>query len=413
MRKSVAHIIFLILALSAATTSWTTAQNNVNDFLLSAFYDTNLNQFDSQIRYLNQGGYGVPLISKMELRFDNDKLIKSDQEYALRVKATNPFLLKYNNEVFKASKKELQTEKEIYINENLFLRYELAINYLMEKEASDISRRKLELTNQIVQILTENQQSALFDPEDYVNLKLKQIEAIKSATDTKQKSLLYSQNIHALTGSGTIDWSYFELISVKTIEKNINNIISRHIPSLESKLLIDKIEIARKEYKMEKSDFDLGFFQTKYIPYSTTKSKFGVTFGVNIPLFRPKQNKAAENKLNELALIDELDNIQKMDSLSRNLNVEYLLKLIEEHHELKEQIKVLDIENISKNMSRIQSNNPITHLEMKMGILKLEDLLLQSKKAILEQYLEFLMSYDALSAAPLINHLSENLEPLN
>lgn len=413
MIKKATYIFLLFASLIICKAPILNAQSGVNDFLLSAYDDNNLNQFDSQIKYINQGDYGVPLIKKMELRYDNDKMIKEDQEYALRLKAVNPLKLKYNNAVFNASKKQLETERQISINLNLYNRYELAMGYMIEDEASKISEKQLKLTNQIVDILTENQQSALFDPQDYVDLKLKQIEAIKKTTDTKQRNLLYTQNIASMLSTTSFDWSNFELISVQTLEKNVHLIANRQNNSLNSALLANKIDVTKKELKLDNYDLDLGFFQTKYIPYTTNKSKFGITFGVNIPLFKPKKNKVAESKLKELSLYDELDYTEKIDSINRSISTQFLLKLIDEYYELEQQVEELDIDSISKNMGKIQSNNPLTHLEMKLGVLKLEELLLKSKKAILEQYLEFLMAFDALVTPPLINHISENLEPLH
>lgn len=388
------------------------AQESLDDFILTAFEDLNLQQYESQIQFLTKRTYSLPLIDKLEARFDNDDLTREDQEYALRLKPTNPWKIRRNNALFNASKLELQAEKKILVNENLYRRYELALGYLIEKEAKIIAYAKLNIINQMATIFSENQQSVLFDPKNYVGIKLKQIDVLSTISEIKQASNFYTQHISTILQTNQFNWDNTELISVDKIESHAEDIINGQLSSSEAQLLASKVDVAKKEVRLANSDFDIGFFQTKYIPYSTSGSNFGVTFGINIPLFKSNKPKIAERKLGEIALSNELVNTQHSDSLNRAVNYQYLLQLIEQHYMLEEQIDLLDLDSIIKNLSLIQDNNPISYLELKEGILKLDELRFKSKKAVLEQYLEFLVAFDALAAQPLINHLSNQLEPL-
>ncbi|MFA5668171.1 MAG: hypothetical protein WC967_02930 [Balneolaceae bacterium] len=388
------------------------AQESLDDFILTAFEDLNLQQYESQIQFLTKRTYSLPLIDKLEARFDNDDLTKDDQEYALRLKPNNPWKVRRNNALFNASKLELQAEKKILLNENLYWRYELALGYLIEQEAQATANAKLDIINQMATILSENQQSVLFDPKSYVGIKLKQIDALSTIGEIKQASNFYTQHITTILHTTQFNWDNVELISVENVEAHALDIIKNQLSSSEALLLASQIEVAKKEIRLENSNFDIGFIQTKYQPYSTNKSNFGVSFGINIPLFKSNKNKIAEGKMAEIALSNELVSTQHSDSLNRAVNYQYLLQLIEQHKMLEEQIDLLDLDSITKNLSLIQDNNPISYLELKEGILKLDELRFKSKKAVLEQYLEFLVAFDALAAQPLINHLSNHLEPL-
>ncbi len=388
------------------------AQNTLNDFILTAFESSNLQQFDAQAQFLSKRSYGLPIIDKLEARYDNDDLTKEDQQYALRVKPTNPWKIRRNNALFNASKLELEAEKKILLNENLYWRYELALGYLIEEKAQIIANAKLDIVNQRANILAENQQSVLFDPKGYVGIKLKQIDAINAIGEVKQASNYYMQHISTILQTNLFNWDEVELISIEKVEAHAKDILNNQLSSSEAQLLASQIEVAKSELRLENSDFDIGYFQTTYAPYSTKKSNFGISFGLNIPLFKSNKDKIASIKLDEIALSTELESVQSSDSLNRAVSYQYLLQLIEQHYLLEEHIEMLDLDSTIKNLSLIEDNNPMSYLDLKEGILKLDEILFKSKQAVLEQYLEFLVAFDALAAQPLVNHLSNQLIPI-
>ena len=91
---------------------------------------------------------------------------------------------------------------------------------------------------------------------------------------------------------------------------------------------------------------------------------------------------------------------------------EYLKSLITQHEVLIERIKELDLETLSKNLSQIEDNNPLTILQLQEGLVKLKELQLKSYERVVEQYIEFLSTFNVLTQLPLTNYLTESLEPL-
>ena len=70
----------------------------------------------------------------------------------------------------------------------------------------------------------------------------------------------------------------------------------------------------------------------------------------------------------------------------------------------------MDLITLKKNLSQIENNNPLTILELEEGILKLKELELKSYRRVVEQYIEFLNTFNVLTQLPLTNYLSESLE---
>jgi hypothetical protein len=249
-------------------------------------------------------------------------------------------------------------------------------------------------------------------PKRKEEAKLDQVDALNNQEDAKISMIRSKNSIVAILQNTEFDWSSSSLISVSTIDSVSDNIISREIPSLDLDLITQQIEVARREVRLEKADFDIGFFQTEYYPFRDRNSDYGVSFGLSIPLLKSNKNQIAERKLDEIELKGELVTEQYQNSINKVTEYEYLKSLINQHNSLLVQIEQLDLDRLSENLSRIKDNNPLSLLEVQEGALKLKELELKSYKRVVEQYLEFLSTFDALTQLPLTNYLSEQLEGL-
>ncbi len=388
------------------------SQESFNDFLLTAFEDINLQQFDAQMNFLKKSNYSIPIIDRLEIRGGNNEFTKEDQQYAFRIRPSNPWKIRRNNALFNATKKELSIQKKLQFAENLQERYEIALDYLLEKELAEIREERFNIIKQRAQILGSNQQSNLFDPKDFVEAKLDQIEGLNSIEEANSSKLYLEQQIALILQTTSFNWDDEGLISVLQIQDHSTSIAQNVLPSTELELIAQQVEVAKHEVRVEKADFNIGFFQTEYFPFRDKNSDYGISVGLTIPLFKPNKNKIAERKLDEIELQNEYFTQQYTDSVNRILNFQYLQQMIAQHQMLEKQIDELDLDSAIDNINRIEDNNPLSLLDLKEGILKLEEVRLKSSKNILEQYLEFLKAFDALGSLPLINHLSSSLAPL-
>lgn len=388
------------------------AQSSVSDFILTAFEDINTQGYDESLKFLSPRNYRLPIVEDLELRFGNNEFTHQDQQYALRFRPGNPWRIRRNNALFNATRKELTIRKKLQYKENLEDRYELASEYLIESQLFEINQKHYSIIAKGVEILGTNMESSLFDAKDYVDAKLDQVDALSKQEDARISMMRFEKEIIAILQQPEFDWSSSPMISVSTIDNLADNIISNTVSSLELDLITQRIDVAKKELRLEKADFNLGFIQTEYFPYRNKSSDYGVSFGVSIPLFKSNKNQIAERRLDEIELKNDLNVEQYQDSVQRIIEYEYLKNLITQHQILIDNIAQLDLDKLSKNLSQIEDNNPLTLLKLQEGSLKLKELQAKSYKRIIDQYLEFLSRFNALSQLPLTNYLSENLDRL-
>ena len=388
------------------------AQNSVSDFLLTAFEDINTQGYDKSINFLSPKNYRLPVIEDLEFRFGNDELTLEDQQYAFRFRPGNPWKIRRNNALFNATKKELSIRKQLQYQENLEDRYILVADYLLQIQLKDIEEKKYSLIKKRVDIYSTNMESALFDAKDFVEAKLDQIDAISGQEDLNASLSQTKREITSILQQSDINWDSGSLISVSSIEKVSDEVAVQSFSSLELDLIAQQIEVAKSEVKLEKADFDIGYFQTEYYPERDRNSDIGISFGISIPLIKSNKDQIAERKLDEIELNNELAFEQFQDSVKRIEEYEYLKTLIAQHKILADRIKDLDLQTLSKTLRQIRDNNPLTVLELEEGMLKLKELQLRSYKRVVDQYIEFLNTFNVLTRLPLTNYLSESLEPL-
>lgn len=152
------------------------AQTGFGSFIRSAKDDPAVSMFDLQVEYLNGKPYRLAPVQKLELRTETNQLDPSRQEYALRVAPANPWELRQNNQYFKELKSSISLEKGIVLKEVLLERYTLIIELVTYAGLRDLAQRKLELTQTSLSMLEKQQLSGYFDGEDYVDLKLEEMD---------------------------------------------------------------------------------------------------------------------------------------------------------------------------------------------------------------------------------------------
>lgn len=410
MKLCVTTFIFSIVFVSAASFS-AIAQTSVNDFLLTAFEDRNLATYDDQINFLKPKRYRLPVIDELEFRISNDELTYDDLQYAIRLNPGNPWKIRRNNALFNATKKELSLRKQLEFKDNLFDRYELLLDFIYSKDLSDLIQRELSIIEKKATIFEENFESNLFDAEDFVDVKIDQIDGIQAFDQSLLEMNENKSKINSILNNSLFDWASFDIISVSTIDSISNEIGASSFSSTELELIAQRAEVARQEVRTERADFNLGFIQSEYAPFrNNDDSEIGFSVGITIPIFRDNRPQIAERILDEIELKNELEIEQYRDSVQKILAFEQLKNLIHLHQRVVDQVEELDLEALTVNLSRSSNYDPLSVLKLERGIVKLDELILKSRQRVLEQYLEFLFIFDVTSHQPLTNYLSDRLE---
>lgn len=388
------------------------AQESVSDFLLTAFEDQSLAVFDAQTKFIHPRNFRIPIIDEIEIRIGNDERTYEDLQYALRVRPSNPWKIRRNNAFFNATKKELSIRKQVEIKENLIFRYELLTDYFYERELYNLSQSQQSIVEKKALILQQNMESNLFDARDFADAKLDQIEGIESLDKTLQQWNRTNNEISIIFGTSNFNWDLFDLIAVSTIDSLSSIIANSSLTSIELELIAQRIEVARQEVRVEKADFDIGFIQAEYLPFTDREVGLGYSVGFTIPIFNKNRSKIAERKLDEIELKNELTNEQYRDSVKRVLELEYLKNLINHHYLIESEVEKVNLKGLTNNLARIEDYDPISFLDLKVGILKLDELILKSKRRVFEQYVKFLETFDVFTTNPLTNYLSDTLEKI-
>ncbi|MTI87108.1 MAG: hypothetical protein FH748_03980 [Balneolaceae bacterium] len=393
------------------TASPVQARQTVSEFLLTAFEDRNLSQYDAQISFLRPSNYRFPVVDEVEVRMGNDELTYEDLQYALRLKPGNPWKIRRNNAFFNATKKEIDLRKKLEYKENLQRRYEVVLDYFQQKNTAALIEERLSIASKQTSIMEENFESELFDAEDYAESKINQVEDIEDLDEVLVKLNETKVEIQLILEHRPPDWEMFNLITISSIEKVVNEIVNATFDDAELELIAQQIEVARQEVRVEKADFDIGYIQLEYFPFrDIDDSEYGVSVGLTLPLFRDNKPQIAERKLDEIELKNEFTLEQYQDSVNKIKSYEHLKNLIAHHQLIVDKTEELNLDAMSQNLANSEDYNPIIILELEESILQLEEVLLKSKYRVLTQFIDFLFTFDALIQKPLTNYISEDLD---
>lgn len=388
------------------------AQKSVSDFLLTAFEDPATSHYDDQIAFLKPRRYRYPAVDEIELRMGNDEQTYEDLQYAIRFRPGNPWRIRRNNALFNATREELKLKKRLEFKENMFLRYELALQYFYNLELTEQIEQRLDIISRKANIMETNLQSELFDGKDYSEAKLDQVEAIEKLEEAFVELNQAQVEIELILGASDLNWEAFKLIDVETLADISRDIAGRSNSSVELDLISQQAEVARQEGRVEKADFDIGYAQLEYFPFTNRKSNYGFSVGVTLPIFKDNKPQIAESKLDEIELKGEFRSVQYRDSLDKTREYEHLKNLISQHRLIIKKKEELNLKAMATNLANSEEFNPLIILDLREGIVKLDELILKSKYRVLTQFIDFLHTYDVLTNSPLTNYLSQELIPI-
>ena len=339
----------------------------------------------------------------------NDEQTYEDIQYALRVRPGNPWRIRRNNAFFNATKKELQLQKKLEYKDNIFLRYEVALEYFYNRDLADQIDERMQLISRKASIMEDNIDSDLFDAKDYSEAKLEQVESIEKLDEAVVELNQAKTEIQLVLEIESLNWENFSIIEVAEINQISEDIASVSELSTELDLIAQQIDVARQDTRVEKADFDIGFAQLEYYPFTDRKSNYGFSVGVTLPIFKDNKPQIAERKMDELELRSEYDAEQFQDSVNKIREFEHLKNLIAHHELIQEKKEKLNLLAMTDNLANSEGFDPITILDLKEGILKLDEVILKSRYRVLSQFIDFLYTYDVLTKTPLTNYLSKDL----
>jgi hypothetical protein len=174
MRTTIFNVAFTTLALAGSVTL--RAQITMQEFLRSAKSDHEVSSYEEQIHYLDEKTYRLSPLQKLEFRTRSNQLDPDRQDYGLRFTPANPWEIRSNNQYFQQYKSVLAYERDLALKEALIARYNLITGLLYFKEIKSLKEEAQRLVNVQITIMEKQRQSDFFNAEDYVELKLDQMD---------------------------------------------------------------------------------------------------------------------------------------------------------------------------------------------------------------------------------------------
>jgi hypothetical protein len=401
------------LALIAAIP--TRAQVTMTEFLRSVKTDYKVSSYETQITYLDAKTYRLSPLQKLEFRTRSNQLDPDRQDFGLRFTPANPWEIRSNNHYFQQYKSVLSYERDLALKEALVVRYSLIVDLLYFREIKALKEEAQRLVNAQVSIMEKQRQSDFFNAEDYVELKLDQMDRSVEFEEANFDLLNQFRKVEGAypTASGqTVDWKYDQILSVDRIGYVIDSLYGLQLAPVSLKYRESMIDLANQEYKLEKSNINIGFVQAQYEPYRVEQDRkpWNVSLGVTIPITNPNKGDMTKRKLEAIEAEHERDETKAEIKTLTISSREQLKSLLLRYHDIKQKIQSLNVGVLSGTLNAIRDENPMATIRFNENLLKLRAIEVKLRQSILTTYIEFLGHTDIIQQTPLINFLSPRLE---
>ena len=415
MKRRVVVFVGIILSLMMVGSLRLQAQITISDFIRSALQDPEIKTFDKQVAYLDGKPYKLSPLQKFEFRTQSRELQTNQQEYALRFTPANPWEIRNNNRYFKAYQSSLLFERDLILKEALTKRYVQIIYILYYSELKLLLDDMRQLVDNQVAILEKQQTSSFFDADDYVELKMKQLNRMVEVEEADFELQNQQQRVVRLYPEAhgqALTWNLDAVISIDRLESVVDSLTKASLVSASVEYQKQKIEMASREYALEKANINVGFLQTEFDQrrVEQDRSPINISFGVTIPITNPNKGDMAKRKLEMIEAEYDLEEAKHESQTDRVILQENVGNLIQRYRSLQLKIDQLEKGNLIQSLSALKGGDPLIVAQYREDIVKLEMLLLKLKREIYFAYIEYLSLADNLQQQPLVNYLSQNLE---
>lgn len=390
-------------------------QVSVTEFIKSSMTAPEVKMFTSQLSFLQDKPYRLSPLQKLEFRTQNRELLSYQQEYGIRFTPANPWEVRNNNRYFQHYQTALSLEKNLVLKEVLLGRYALIISYLYTIDLKSLAEANKELIENQLSVLEKQSSSSLFDPEEYVKLK---IELLDKSVSWEEIDLdLFNQRTqinlaYPAAFQKELSWRSSSLISVERIKEVMDSLRLLTVTSSQTAYQQQRMNLAESEYNLEKANVNVGFLQTEYDHRRVEQDRtpINISLGITIPLTNPNKGDMTKSKLDLIEAEHDLESVQEDTHVSREMASGQLESLITRYHDL--QLKVAELENgtLSSDLSRMKNGDPLALIRFDESLNKLKVLQTKLRRNILNSYVNYLFVYDQLQQQPLINFLTDRLE---
>lgn len=395
----------------------TFGQLTISEFLYSAVEDPEVKTFTEQVSYLEGKPYRTSPLQKLEVRMQNRELAYNQQELALRVNPANPWELRNKNLYFKDLQKSLSLERQVILKEALIERYYNVVMFMNLTELKAYNDSMQFNLEQQLAIQEKQYASSYFDADEYVKLKVEELDNTVEVEEVDyeladQRHLI--NRLYPRAYKSVLNWDLSSLITVNRIEQVVDSLTRLSVTSSLVQYEKQMIKVAQSEYNLERSNINLGFFQTEFDQRRVDQNRtpFNLSFGVTIPITNPNKGDMAKRKLEMIESQYDMEEAAHESETDKIIIQDKLSTLLIRYRNLEKRIFDLKKNNFAQTLSTIKGGDPLIVAQFNQRLGKLNDLLIKIKCNILLTYVDYLAFSDHLQQQPLVNFLSPSLEPI-
>jgi len=413
LRIGLTYLMLIIHALLGS--SLLRAQVSMSEFLRSAGSDAAFTSYDEQVKYLDGRPYRLSPLRRVEFRTGSNQLDPSRQDYAFRFSPANPWENKNNNSYYEQYRSVLSLKSNLALKDALAHRYNLIIRLLYFEAIKKVKEANTELTAAQIAVLEKQRQSDFFNGEDFVEMKMNQMDemvALEEVTFDFEDQRRRMAVLYPPMAAGEINWRYENILSVDRIENIVDSLFGVNVTQATLLYRDHQIELANREYLLEKSNVNIGFLQTQYQHYRIEQDRkpWNISLGIAIPITNPNKGDMTRRKLEVIDAQHRRDETELSLQSGKIASRDQIKNLIMRYRNIQKKINALNIGSLSNILGNMKDDNPVVRLRFSENILRLKTIEIKIRQDILVSYIEFLVLTDTIQQQPLINYLTENLE---
>ncbi len=394
------------------------AQFSIEAFLSSASEDLDLLANQSQVNFLAENKFNSPWIHRVEFRSRTNNWDILQDDFRLRFSPTNPSEVRANKDYYQIQMDALQSEYLVTLNNALFNRYKLLLEYLMLNDLMDIAKNEVILQNDILTI-ERNQfggsslwlDKILDEEERLARLMLRKNDIQYNITTTE----LEIRSLFPFKGSIKIDRE--SILGIDGIGSFIN-VVNNASDTTDIFLAFRNQELVleNQRYAVEKSEQrrNIGYFQLEYdrLRGDEYVNHMGFQIGIRLPITNPDRPDLNRRMLNMVGENAEAARENQELKVERELSIMDLEYSLDQYNQLsmyiEDKISAYNIENFQVE----ELDDVYALLKIKEANLNLLKTQFELTEKIYQQYFDWLYLNGKLVQMPLVNYLDKKLQEL-
>lgn len=392
------------------------SQTTASIFLATAKTKSTVLRQQDKITALKSMRYGLPFLEKINFQTQTDRFQLQRQEYQTRASFNGWEEMKKEKKWKQATINVAETEEDVLFQDVVLDRYAALVEYRYAVNALNLYRRIHAVFTDKRDVLQKMAKLSVdFNIEDLIKAEDNVFQYQQRITDNENTIKQIEQFSQFVTNSkDTFQLDTSTWIPLSKIRDLVANLPSN--PSKNALLTRQeaKINLAQAAYDVEKASTKkfIDFAQLKYGARPSNQFQTEISVGLGFIVPYRGSSKIALGKL----AIKQMEERNQLRDIQDNLDIQ----LFTEQKELASIFTAYDLASQQIAESRtlysldhymhLQGSSPITLLRMQELVLLRQSRLIDLEHEALVKYIKLLSATGKLSALPLQNYLSANLE---